>query len=99
MKNESVTQIEALGEWDHGMCDPVFDDQIDDSGSDGSIDAEDVDIASSCRKLVGSIVSVEQALEGAVRLAILKMERRVEGLFQRQAREQDVRQNQVRSSI
>jgi hypothetical protein len=89
MQNElpSVDSIEALGEWDHGISDPVFDDQIDDSGSDSSMYDENVDIASACRQLAGSFISVEHALEGALRLAILEMERRVEGLLRRQAPE------------
>ena len=90
MKNE-LPSIEVLGEWDHGMCDPVMENHMDDSESGSSMEDVNIDFATSCRKLTGSIISAEQSVEGALRLALLKMERRIEGLLRRSSHEHETR--------
>ena len=99
MTNE-LPDIEVLGEWDHGVCDPVFDNTSTDNTEESEGTTEDSPALNdlSCSRIVGSIVNAEHAVEGAFKSAVLGMERRFEAAVGRAPTEEEMRSKKEKSS-
>ncbi|CAB9519943.1 expressed unknown protein [Seminavis robusta] len=86
-----LPDIEVLGEWDHGICDPVFDEGTDVSEKSMEGDPKAVMSSTRCGKLMGSIKNAEQAVENAAKMVFQGMERRVGGVVGRHISEDEAK--------
>lgn len=80
--NNELPDVEVLGEWDHGMCDPIFDEN-DEKDTTPSMGSNTINMNNSCRKLMDSVVNAEHVVEGVLRSAVHKMDDAVERLSHR----------------
>ena len=71
-QQHEVPDVEALGEWDHGMLDPLFQDPTNPFQPQLNVSYQD---------LKRTVLKVEDDMEGAVRRTFHKMEHAVEKLI------------------